>query len=162
MKRLLILFALMAGIAVPAIAADFRLFGRDSRAVIEREQRGHPFALVFWSVDCVYCIEEIKQLGELANSHSALRLILVNTDAPGMAAASTEALLRHLEKTPAERWMFDGGDSARLYFSVDKQWHGELPRTYIYDAKGNFKVIPGKMDTQWLKELARNNFTNLK
>jgi hypothetical protein len=144
--------------SVAVVAADFRTFGRDSRAVIEHAHSGQPFVLAFWSVDCAYCGDEIKQLGLLIHQYPSIRLILVNTDNSEMVIAASEVLNRHLVKTPAERWMFDDSGNDRLYFSVDKQWRGELPRTYFYDATGKFKSITGQVDERWLKAWAEINF----
>ena len=143
-------------LALPAMAADFLPFGRDSRAAIARAHAGKPFVLAFWSVDCAYCTEELKQLDTLTSARPDLALVLVCTDGAEMAHQASDMLARQIPNARVERWMFDDSDPGRLYFAVDKKWHGELPRAYFYDAAGNVRVAAGQVDQRWLKEWAQS------
>lgn len=134
-------------------AAEFRPFTGGSRAAIEQAHAGKPFVLVFWSVDCAYCAEEIRQLSQLVQDRPAMALVLVSTDAPESAAGAM--LDRLLGSTQAERWMFAGEDAEHLYFAVDRKWEGELPRAYFYDAAGNARTVAGKVEPQWLEAWVR-------
>lgn len=149
MQRLLAVFLLC--VSLTAIAADFRPFGRDSRAAIEHTYMGKPFVLVFWSVDCVYCVDELKQLNALAGTYPGLGIVLVSTDNAGVVQQAASVLAQHVPKLRGERWMFDETDPDRLYFSVDRKWHGELPRAYFYDTDGSVHTVAGQVDQQWLK-----------
>lgn len=147
MKLLWLLFLLLT---LPAIGDDFKSFGRDSRAAIERTYAGKPLILVFWSVDCAYCGEEIKQLGALTQGWAEIGLVLVNTDGPELAEQAKAFLAHNFPNIRAERWIFGAEDPARLYFSVDRKWQGELPRAYFYDGTGNVRVVAGQVGPQWL------------
>lgn len=143
------LFGLLL-IALPAIAADFRPFNRDSRAAIEQAHAGKPFVMAFWSVDCVYCPEEIQHLGALVRQRPDVKLVLVSVDGMGMAAEADAKLSELLPAGQGERWLFADGDTDRLVFSVDRKWHGELPRTYFYDHAGRVRGISGQVGAAWL------------
>ncbi len=129
------LAALLLCLTLPA-AADFRPFAAASRAAIERAHAGQPFVLAFWSVDCVYCAGEIAHLRDMVRTHPLVLVVLVSTDPP-----------------EAERWMFVG-DAERLIFAVDRKWHGELPRSYFYDAAGTARAVSGRVEPAWLENWA--------
>lgn len=137
-------------LTLPAIADDFKSFGRDSRATIERSHAGKPLVLIFWSVDCAYCGEEINHLSALSKKRGDIGLVLVNTDGPELADQAKFFLNKNFPGIRAERWIFSGEDPSRLYFSVDKKWQGELPRAYFYNGTGNVRTIAGKVEPRWL------------
>lgn len=153
--RMIVAGLLLALALCDAGAAELRPFIASSRAAIERAHAGKPFILVFWSVDCAYCAEEIKQLRRLGQDRPAVALVLVSTDPPE-SSSEVGAMLDHLLGiAPAERWMFATDDVEHLYFAVDRKWHGELPRAYFYDAAGNARTVAGKVETQWLEAWVR-------
>ena len=142
-------------LALPAVAGDLRPFDRGSRAAIEQAHAGKPFVLAFWSVDCAYCPEEIKHLGELVRKRPAIKLVLVSTDGMEMKSEVGAKLAEYLPGGLGERWIFASDDPDRLYFSVDRKWHGELPRTYFYDGAGGVRGMSGQVDAAWLANWAR-------
>lgn len=143
-------------LALPAMAGDLRPFDRGSRAAIEQTHAGKPFVLAFWSVDCAYCPEEIKHLGALVRQRSDIRLVLVSVDSMEMRSEAGKKLAEYLPEGLGERWIFAGDDPDRLYFAVDRKWHGELPRTYFYDGKGGVQGKSGRVNSVWLAEWARS------
>jgi thiol-disulfide isomerase/thioredoxin len=153
MKRWLLLLCL--SLAAPLFADEVRPFQPGSRAAIEQAHAGKPFVLAFWSLDCVYCPDEIKHLGALARQQPDIRLVLVNVDGGEHRAAAGKRLASLLPEGHGERWIFAGQDPERLFFSVDRQWHGELPRAYFYDGKGGVQGKSGKVSASWLVEWAR-------
>lgn len=136
-------------------AATVHPFSATSKAAIERAHRGQPFVLVFWSLDCVYCLGELQQLRQWVAAHPAMKLVLVNTDAPELAADADVTLDQALGSVTAERWAFAGEDAEHLYFAIDQQWRGELPRAYFYDAAGRVTLRAGRVEPTWLEDWAR-------
>jgi len=53
-----------------------------------------------------------------------------------------------------ERGEFAESDEERLRYSIDKNWYGELPRTYYYDTSHQVKTLSGSPDLIWLKTWA--------
>lgn len=154
MKRLS-LFSLVL-LAHSALAADFKPFQSGSRAAIEQAHAGQPFVLAFWSVDCAYCPDEIKHLSELTRTRRDIKLVLVSVDGDDFKGEAAKKLAAWLPEGQGERWLFAGNDAERLFFAVDRQWYGELPRTYFYDGKGGVQGKSGRVSTSWLMEWARS------
>jgi hypothetical protein len=50
----------------------------------------------------------------------------------------------HLQNT--EAWVFADSFVERLRFEVDKQWQGELPRTYLFSDDGEAEAVSGKLN----------------
>jgi len=144
-------------LALPAMAGDLLPFDRGSRTAIEQAHAGKPFILAFWSVDCAYCPEEIRHLGALVRKRPDIRLVLVSVDGAELTADADKKLTEFLPEGQGERWIFTGNDPDRLYFSVDRKWHGELPRTYFYDGRGGVEARSGQVSPAWLAEWARRS-----
>lgn len=132
-------------------AESFKAFNSNSRSQIEQSNQGKAFVLAFWSVDCPYCIEEMQSLGYVLRKHPQVKLITVCTDATGQAIDISKTLDQaHL---PAhERWQFAETDEDRLRYNIDKNWGGELPRTYFYDARHQVQAISGRPPIAWLTD----------
>lgn len=142
-------------LALPAYTGELRPFVGDSRAAIERAHAGQPFVLAFWSLECIYCPEEIRHLSALVRERPDIKLVLVSVDGTERQAQAAAKLSEWLPAAQAERWIFAGADAERLVFAVDRKWHGELPRTYFYDGAGNVLARSGKVDPSWLADWAR-------
>lgn len=144
-------------LSLPAMAGDLLPFDRGSRAAIEQAHAGKPFVLAFWSVDCAYCPEEIRHLGALVRKRPDIRLVLVSVDSSELKADADKRLAELLPEGQGEHWIFAGNDPERLYFAVDRKWHGELPRTYFYDGRGGVEGRSGQVSPAWLAEWARRS-----
>ena len=144
-------------LSLPAMAGDILHFDRGSRAAIEQAHAGKPFVLAFWSVDCAYCPEEIRHLGALVRKRPDIRLVLVSVDSSELKADADKRLAELLPEGQGEHWIFAGNDPERLYFAVDRKWHGELPRTYFYDGRGGVEGRSGQVSPAWLAEWARRS-----
>jgi thiol-disulfide isomerase/thioredoxin len=153
MKRLSLLALLL--LAQSVMAADLKPFHPASRTAIEQAHASQPFVLAFWSVDCAYCPEEIRHLGALVRKRPDIRLVLVSVDGMEMKSEVGTKLAEYLPDGKGERWIFAADDPARLYFAIDRKWHGELPRTYFYDGKGGVRSMTGQVDAAWLANWAR-------
>ena len=157
LPRLLSTILLLAWLS-PATAQDVQPFTRGSYADIIAAHHGRPFILALWSLDCLYCRDDFVLFEKLAKSHPSLDIILVATDSPTQNAAIT-ALLRRYKLQNAQAWVFADSFVERLRFEVDKQWQGELPRTYLFEADGKRESISGKMDerllTRWAQQQAK-------
>jgi hypothetical protein len=62
-----------------------------------------------------------------------------------------------LEKSP--QWIFADAMPERLRFEIDRRWHGELPRTYLYDRQHTVQafsgLVPAEQLAQWIKDHVR-------
>lgn len=157
------LFGMMAVlvIAASASAAEPVPFTVTSLAKIKAQYAGRPFILNLWSVnECSYCIAELTLLGKLAKTQKRLPLVLVATDSPEFAPAMQKTL-SPLGLAGVDSWVFDDPIPERLRHAIDPSWYGELPRTYLYDARHRREAIVGVLGEQRLRAwLEKNRLAN--
>ena len=168
MKRALACIVLsLAAWASTAGAAETQPFTADSLATIKAKYAGRPFILSLWSVSwCGHCIAELTMLGKvaaelaargkLARAQKQLPLVLVSTDTPESSPA-VQNTLKRLGLAGMDSWMFDDDIPERLRHVIDPDWHGELPRTYLYDARHQREVVVGVLNEQQLKAWLQKN-----
>ncbi len=133
-----------------------RSFVRGSHQQIVSARAGKPFILSFWSLSCTNCRDDLAMFGKLAKKYRNFDLVLVATDSPEQNREISQTLQSYrLERT--ESWVFADSYAERLRFEVDKEWYGELPRTYFYDARGRVVTsLSGVLDHAqtelWIRE----------
>ncbi len=150
-RRRLPALLIMLALALPAGAAEPLAFGVDSLAAIKAKYAGRPFILSLWSVNwCGHCITELTMLGKLAKTEKRLPLVLVATDSPDFSNA-IQATLQRLGLDAKDSWVFDDDIPERLRQAVDPGWRGEVPRTYLYDARHRRETVSGLLDENALK-----------
>jgi hypothetical protein len=157
MKRVLVFLACIVGVTVgmtTSSAQDLKPFVRNSQQAILSAHQGKPFILVLWSLDCAYCGDDLVVLGKMLARHRALPIVVVSTDTPAQSN-EIQSTLKHYRLQNVESWVFADRFTERLRNEIDPQWHGELPRLYLYDGKGNATALSGKVERkkieQWIK-----------
>ncbi len=157
MKRTFAGLALLfAAWTSPACAVEPQSFTANSLAAIQAKYAGRPFILSMWSVNwCGHCITELTMLGKTVKTNKNLPLVLVATDTLEFSEPIQKTLKR-LGLAGMESWVFDDDIPERLRHVVDPAWHGELPRTYLYDAQHRREAVVGVLSEQklkaWLKQ----------
>jgi len=159
MRQRLLALALLSVLILPAAAQELKPFVAGSIKEITAARQGKPFILSMWSLTCTHCREELAMLSGLVKKHPDLDLVLVATDTPEEGEAIS-ATLGQSGLEGAQAWVFADPFAERLRFEIDPKWHGELPRTYLYDPSHKAQAFSGKPDPllmeQWLKKyLAR-------
>lgn len=122
-------------------------FVKGSLEEITRERAGKPFLLVFWSMYCAPCVEEMDTWKALRETRPDFDLVMVSTD-PIEKADKLAYVLDLKGLTGVENWAFADAMTARVRFSVDPQWRGELPRIHFVDAQGRHTPVIGKVGEQ--------------
>jgi len=151
----------LAAWASPACAVEPQPFTADSLAAIKAKYAGRPFILSLWSVSwCGHCITELSMLGKVAadltprgkhaKAQKQLPLVLVSTDTPE-SSPSVQNTLKRLGLAGMDSWVFDDDIPERLRHVIDPDWQGELPRTYLYDARHRREVVVGVLSEKKLK-----------
>lgn len=149
--------ALLLGLPPAVSWADGpKPFDRGSFKEIVSTRAGTPFILVFWSLTCLHCREELSTLGNLMKKYPGMDLVAVSTDSPGEAASIAE-VLRERSLNRCESWVFADSFAERLRAEVDRRWAGELPRTHLFGRDGKARVIVGRIDPSDLEAWARAN-----
>jgi thiol-disulfide isomerase/thioredoxin len=155
MRRWL-LFAGLAWLASSAAqAVEIKPFVRDSYRQIVAAHSGKPFIVAFWSVNCSYCGDELAMLRKLLEKYRGIGLVLVSTDTPSDAQLIGTALDR-LALGNVESWVFADSHTERLRFEIDREWYGELPRTYFHAAQTGAWAASGQLEQasveRWIKQ----------
>ena len=147
----------------PAGAAELRPFTADSLAAIKAQYAGRPFILSLWSVNwCGHCITELTMLGKVAaeldarGTQQKLPLVLVSTDTPESTPA-LQSTLKRLGLENVDSWVFDDAIPERVRHAVDPGWYGELPRTYLYNARHQREAVTGVLGEKKLKTWLQAN-----
>jgi len=124
-----------------------------SMAQITAQQQG-AYIVNFWSIDCPPCYKEMKMWRELKLQYPAMKVVLISTD-PAEYSDEVMQTTQDLGVTHFESWQF-ADNAQRLRFEIDRQWFGELPRTYFRDRHGNTEAVSGLVKreqvTQWLEQ----------
>jgi hypothetical protein len=139
MRKYLLMAALpaIATLCAGALAApDIRRFEADGMTQVLASKAGRPFVMLVWSLDCTYCHASMKNLADAKNSPD-FDIVTVAIEPASdqqtteLIAAATAQLGPH-----TSRWAFGQTPAERLRYQIDPKWHGELPRSYWYDASG--------------------------
>lgn len=152
---------LLAAAAISALALMFgtanaadrvAVFDSAHAARIADSQRGKPFVLVVWSLDCVYCKRNFDALGKLRARHPELRVVTLATDS-AEALPQVQQVLQRVSLT-RNAWVFGHEPQERLRYAVDPEWMGEMPRTYFYRADGQRQGVSGVIsEGDWARHL---------
>ncbi|MGE5027237.1 MAG: TlpA family protein disulfide reductase [Betaproteobacteria bacterium] len=155
MRQRILALALLSALIHPAAAQEIKPFVSGSIKEISAARQGKPFILGLWSLTCAHCREELALLSGMVKKHPDLDLVLVSTDTPEEGEA-IGATLRQSGLGGAQAWVFADAFAERLRFEIDPRWHGELPRTYLYDPFHKVQAFSGKPDAaqmaQWLQK----------
>jgi thiol-disulfide isomerase/thioredoxin len=125
-------------------AAEPRAFDGASPAAIARANRDQPYIVVFWSLYCEPCREEMHQWGDLQRRYPRVPIHLVSTDGP-RELGNVRKYLETQKLGKVQTWIFGDEFTERVRYAVDPAWRGELPRTYLYDRAHRATVRSGKM-----------------
>ncbi len=122
---------------VKPVAADITL--EDLQSTI-RNRHGKPLFLNFWATWCVPCLEEMPHIVKLHEQHK---------DKIDFMAISADGFMGTEDEVPAKMDQLDMSfttkilrvdDQNKAIESIDSEWGGELPVTFIYNEQGE-KII---------------------
>jgi thiol-disulfide isomerase/thioredoxin len=114
-----------------------------------RRYLDQPLVISFWSIDCPYCIDDLKKLGKALSKNTNVKLITVCVDGKE-SAKKAERILSQANLPKHEQYQYAEVDEDRLRYNIDPAWYGELPRTYFYDAAHQVTPLSGKISNSFL------------
>ena len=132
-----------------SFAYDFMPFDMNTRQVIEKRYIDQPLIISFWSIDCPYCLDDLKKLGKALSKNTNVKLITVCVDGKE-SAKKAERILSQANLPKHEQYQYAEVDEDRLRYNIDPSWYGELPRTYFYDAAHQVTPLSGKISNSFL------------
>lgn len=145
--RLVLLPLIFLGCGI-AHATDMtiKFFERDSLKSIEAAHGTQPYWLVLWDLDCVYCVQSMKNLAAVQKKNPSLHIVTIATDtmdeSDAIATRLAEIGLR------SQAYAFGNASPEALRFSIDPSWRGENPRAYFYSGTGKRRVVSGVLVEQ--------------
>lgn len=149
-KRLIVCAAMLPALAVqgaqaaPTAAVTLEAFQPDSLERIVANQNGKPFVLIVWSLDCQYCQASMKTLAQEKRKRKDLNVVTLSTDS--LADPQAVVLIRKKLLSVGmtnNAWAFGDAPAEQLRHAVDAKWHGELPRSYWFNARGERVAYSG-------------------
>lgn len=146
MRQLIPLFIKAAFLLFPAVAAAAGLqsFEPDTFTRIVEKQKGKPFVLLVWSLDCEFCQASLKTLSEEKRKRKDLNIVTVSTDAIDDPQAASLMQKRLVSLNLIDNaWAFGSAPSEQLRYAIDPKWHGEMPRSYWFNVRGEKVAFSG-------------------
>lgn len=136
--------------AASAAATTIQPFDRGTLQRIEQAQRGKPFWLVMWDLECTYCMKSLSTIAAVQRQHPELKIVTVTTD----AIEQSDAIKQRLAQlgVVSDAYAFGNGTAEALRYAIDPSWIGEKPRAYRYDASGKRVARTGVLTAEELIE----------
>ena len=132
-----------------SIAYEFMAFEINTRNAIEKKYLNQALIISFWSIDCPYCIDDLKKLGIALSKNTNVKLITVCVDGKE-SPKKAKRILDQVRLPEHEHYQYAEVDEDKLRYSFDPTWYGELPRTYFYDAAHQVTPLSGKIPNSFL------------
>ncbi|MBN3757881.1 TlpA family protein disulfide reductase [Paraburkholderia sp. Tr-20389] len=143
MKRTLMTLAACV-LAVSAHAADLQPLRASEVDAVLGASQGKPQIVEIWSLDCGYCRENTARIVEWQKKHRDVRLTMVAMDPIDENAAALSQVLASLP-LPSHTALYANAEAMpeKLRRALDANWHGEMPRTLLIDARGARQASSG-------------------
>lgn len=142
--------------ALPALAAaPIQAFEADGMARIVASQKGKPFVLIVWSLDCVYCQASMKNLAQEKRRRQDFNIVTLATDSAEdpQAVALMKKKLASVGMT-GNAWAFGDAPQEQLRYAIDPGWYGEKPRSYWFRANGERVAYSGLITAETIAKFA--------
>jgi len=131
--------------------SPLKAFGPNSFESIQTKYQGKPFILALWSLDCPPCFKELKNLAQWKRNYPELNLVFVATDDYSMKA-EVDWQIKTFGLELADHWIFSEHAAVRLRYNIDPLWHGELPRSYLYDSRHKSTAVSGLLKDKTIQQ----------
>lgn len=124
------------------------------KKLLAGEKQTKPLLVNFWATWCDPCRDEFPDLVKVDQDYRArgLDFITISLDDAADIKTAVPNFLREMKATmPA--YLLNVSDPEPVITTVDKDWGGALPATFLYDARGKvvFKHY-GRVSTPALRE----------
>jgi len=126
----------------------------DALKVLIAKPKDKPLLVSFWATWCDPCRDEFPDLVKIDKDYrpQSLDFVTISLDEVADIKTSVPAFLSQMKATmPA--YLLDVKDPEPAINAVDPRWQGDLPATFLYNAKGEiiYKHV-GRVNTVELRE----------
>ena len=126
----------------------------DALKVLIAKPKDKPLLVSFWATWCDPCRDEFPDLVKIDKDYrpQSLDFVTISLDEVADIKTSVPAFLSQMKATmPA--YLLDDKDPEPAINAVDPRWQGDLPATFLYNAKGEiiYKHV-GRVNTVELRE----------
>lgn len=131
-----------------AQAGGFQTLDRaTARSLMAASNHEQATVIALWSYDCSHCKKNLGQLAQLARQYPKLKIISIATE------PASDELQHRLDATklPGQRYAYGNESPDALAYAIDPDWHGELPRTFLFDGKGGKTAHSGVLNKAQLR-----------
>ena len=126
----------------------------DGLKTLLTREREHPLLVNFWATFCDPCRDEFPDLVKIDEEYrpQSLEFVTVSLDDVTDIKTSVPKFLQAM-KASMPAYLLETSDPEPAINLVDRRWQGDLPATYLYNAKGEvvFKHI-GRVNTAELRQ----------
>ena len=158
--RCVFLCLILSASSLVMASQEVNVFKAGSYAKFLEQRQNQPFMLVFWSLDCPPCYKELAMLADETKKLPQLDLVIVSTD----TTDDTKEIQQKLNKfglSHINAWVFENDRAQQLRYEIDPNWYGELPRSYLFDARHQRQAISGILKPvvlqRWASLLAKTS-----
>ncbi len=141
-----------------------RIYQTGSYDQIVSDHKGGCWLLVFWSLDCPPCYQELEYLAGELDQYPLLPLVLISTDGR-QYSSEIQSTLDQYGLSAVESWVFGDEPAVGLRYQTDGTWRGELPRSYFFDHRSSRNSHSGTLGRtklhDWLSQANSCSPTNL-
>lgn len=123
-------FAGIALIVIAACSSAIRIERISDAAIAKLPSQKQTVVLNFWATWCQPCVEEIPLFIKLQQQHPEINVVGISMDESNqLSAVETFAQKHGMNYHVALR---DGDDFEKMVNSIDPQWIGALPATFVF------------------------------
>jgi thiol-disulfide isomerase/thioredoxin len=138
----------------PAVLVDVEPIDLDGLKDLISKPKDKPLLVNFWATFCDPCRDEFPDLVKIDSEFrpKALNFVTVSLDDMSDLKTDVPKFLAQMKATmPA--YLLNVTDPEPAINAVDPKWQGDLPATFLYNAKGEvvFKAF-GRVNTGALRE----------
>ena len=150
MMRLIVLSVLLYGQLSVALAAD-KPFVASTVDQLQQKYQGKNWLMLLWSLDCPPCFKELAVIKQLKSTNAQLPIVIVNVDGFEELTQDRHSVIQQFNLSQLDNYYFVEDDVERSRYQLDPNWHGELPRSYFFDANGKFRAKSGLVDKELIQ-----------
>lgn len=127
-------------------------FSADAFTRMKQENQGKAWLMLLWSVDCPPCFKELAIIKKMRAEQSDLPIVVVNADDFSDVVEQRHEVIEQFGFNNTTTYYFPEGSASHSRYLIDPTWHGELPRSYFVDKKGQLRGRSGLVNEQHIRQ----------